>query len=97
MKREPLITTATITGLVAAVIALVVAFGVDLSDEKQTAILGVVSVIAPLIVAAFVRGQVTPTSSVVAQRDPDGAVVAGDASAVTTGAPVEVIPSSPGY
>jgi hypothetical protein len=60
--REPLATAATITGAVAAVLALVVAFGVNLTGDQQTAILGVASVAAPLIVALVVRPKVTPVA-----------------------------------
>ena len=62
MKREPLITVGTITGIAAAIVALVVAFGIDLTDGQQTAILGAASVVAPLIVAAVCRPRVTPTA-----------------------------------
>lgn len=62
MSREPLVTVSTITALVAAVIGLLVAFGIDLSKDQQTAILGVVAVAAPLVVAAFARGKVTPVA-----------------------------------
>jgi hypothetical protein len=62
MTREPLVTAATVTALVTAVIGLVVAFGIDLSTEQQTAILGVVAVAAPLVVALFSRSKVTPVA-----------------------------------
>lgn len=60
MTREPLVTVGTITGAVTAIIALLVAFGLDLSAEQQTAILGVVAVAAPFVVAAATRSKVTP-------------------------------------
>ena len=60
MKREPLITRASLTALVAAVLTLLVTFGVGLSGEQQAAILGVVAVVAPLVVAAISRHRVTP-------------------------------------
>lgn len=50
MKREPIITTATITAAVSAVIGVLVAFGVPLSDGQTEAILILVGVIAPLVV-----------------------------------------------
>lgn len=62
MNREPLVTTATITALVSAVIGLLVVFGVPLSKEQEAAILGVVAVVAPLVVGLVARGKVTPTS-----------------------------------
>ena len=60
MTREPLITVATITAAVSAVLALLVAFGIDLTGEQQTAILGVVAVAAPLVVGVVARRKVTP-------------------------------------
>lgn len=50
MKSEPVLTTASITAAATAIIALIVAFGVDLTEAQSTAILGVVGVIAPLVV-----------------------------------------------
>lgn len=46
-----------ITTLVGAVIALAVAFGVDISDDQKTAIIVVVTA----VLAIFARSQVTPT------------------------------------
>lgn len=60
--REPLATAATITAAVAAVLALLVAFGVALDEAQQQAILGVAAVAAPLIVAIVVRPKVTPVA-----------------------------------
>lgn len=57
---EPVITVATITAAVSAIIALLVAFGLDLSDDQRNAILGVVAVVAPIIAGALARGYVTP-------------------------------------
>lgn len=48
-RTEPVLTTASITSAVSAVIALLVAFGVDLTEAQTTAILGVVAVAAPLV------------------------------------------------
>lgn len=61
-RREPLITAATITALVTAVIALLVAFGVPMSDDQQAAILGLVAVLAPVVVGLLARAKVTPTA-----------------------------------
>jgi len=60
MNREPLLTRATITAAVTAVLSLLVAFGLDLSGDERTAILGVVTVLAPIVVAAVTRHKVTP-------------------------------------
>jgi hypothetical protein len=48
----PDITTAQIIAVVGAVIALAVAFGLDISQEKQDAIRNLVLVLAPVLIAA---------------------------------------------
>lgn len=60
MKREPLVTVAFVLSAVGAVLGLLKAFGVDLTDDQQAAISAVASVIAPLLVAVLVRPRVTP-------------------------------------
>lgn len=64
MTNEPLITVASITAGVTALLSLLVAFGLDLSGEQQTAILGVVAVVAPVVVALVTRPRVTPNAKV---------------------------------
>ncbi|PMC76766.1 hypothetical protein [Brachybacterium sp. UMB0905] len=73
---EPLVTTAGVVAAAAAVIALLVAFGVELTDAQTEAILGVVAVVAPLVVIVA-RRWTTPRSRVVEQRD-GHEVIAGD-------------------
>lgn len=53
IRREP----ALVTGFVAAVIALAVAFGLDLSGEQTGAIMAVTTA----VLAFITRAQVTPT------------------------------------
>lgn len=72
---EPVLTTAGLTAAAAAVIALIVAFGVDLTATQTEAILGVVAVAAPLFVI-LARKYVTPNSRVV-EHEVGGSVVAG--------------------
>ena len=55
MKREPLLTVGGIVALVTATIGLLVAFGVDISQDQQVAILEVVAVAAPVAVALIAR------------------------------------------
>lgn len=62
MKSEPVITTATAT--VTALIALLVALGLPISDELQVATLGVVAALAPLaLILAPGRSSPPRTSS----------------------------------
>lgn len=58
MKREPLWTVAGIVAAVAAIITLATSFGLSITAEQHEAILGVVAVAAPLIVAWVGRGRV---------------------------------------
>ena len=85
---EPVISTATVTSAVTALIALAVAFGLPLTDGQVAAILGVVAVIAPLIVI-YARRWTVPSAQVVerVERQPTGPdlVVAGEASELPTG------------
>ena len=82
--REPVITTATITAAVTALLALVVAFGLDLDQAQQAAILGTTAVAAPVIVSIVARRYVVPSAAVVERID-DGAVIAGEGSELPTG------------
>ncbi|MEU4640816.1 hypothetical protein [Micromonospora sp. NPDC023814] len=61
---EPLFTVGTITAAATAVITVLIAFGLPISDDQQTAILGVVAVAAPLVVAALARGRVYSPATV---------------------------------
>jgi hypothetical protein len=63
MNNEPLITVGTVTAAVTALLAAAVAFGLDLTDEQTTAVLAVVAVLAPFVVAFTARGKVTPTAN----------------------------------
>lgn len=67
MKREPAITVGAISAAVAAVLALLVAFGIPVTEEQQTAILGVVAAIGPIVTGLLIRRKVSP-----AVKNPDG-------------------------
>ena len=85
IRREP----ALVTGLVAAVIALGVSFGLDLSGEQTGAIMALTSA----ILAVVTRQQVTPYADVVEQLD-GTEVVAGPANdLVVEGAVVRELPA----
>ncbi len=58
MNEQPAAIVGTITAAVAALIALFVAFGVELTPDQQAAILSVAAVAAPLIAALFIRRRV---------------------------------------
>ncbi len=85
---EPVISTATVTSAVGAIITLAVAFGLPLTKEQAVAILGVTTVVAPLVVI-YARRWTVPAAQVVerVERQPEGPdlVVAGEASELPTG------------
>lgn len=66
MKNEPVLTLAGITAVVAALIGVLVAFGVPMTDDQQKAVLVAVGAIAPLALAYYARKRVTPVAA-----DPD--------------------------
>lgn len=61
---EPLLTVGAITAAVVALLALLVAFGVHMSNDQRAAILGVVAAIAPLVTAIIGREHVWSPRSV---------------------------------
>lgn len=68
-ETQPVLTSTTIIALVTAVIALVVAFGVELTNEQTAAILGVVGVVAPIAVGIYSSRKTTPLAE---PQDKDG-------------------------
>ena len=85
IRREP----ALVTGLVAATIALVISFGLELSKEQVGAILAFVAA----ILAFVTRSQVTPYVDVVERAD-GREVVAGPANdLVVEGAVIRELPA----
>lgn len=77
-NTEPARVVGSITAGVTAVIALLVAYGFDISNEQQVAILGVVAVLAPVIAALITREQVY--SPATTQRIANKAAQTGDAT-----------------
>lgn len=72
MKSEPLLTVAFITSAVAAAITLLTAFEVvALTNNQQSAIMGAVAILAPVIVGWVARRKVTPVATPPAVRPID--------------------------
>lgn len=63
MRREPAAVIGTITAIVTALLALAVAFGVDLSEEQRSAILALVATVAPIAAALLIRRSVWSPAS----------------------------------
>ena len=60
LKVEP----ALVTGAVSAILVLVTAFGLPLSEDQKAAVLGSVVPVLVLVQALVTRGQVTPNAKV---------------------------------
>lgn len=60
LKVEP----ALVTGAVSAVLVLVTAFGLPLTEDQKAAVLGSIVPVLVLVQALVTRGQVTPNAKV---------------------------------
>lgn len=93
--KEPLITVAGVTAGVTATLGLLVAFGVPITQEQQVAILAVVAVVAPMVVAVIGRRFVTANANVVEYRAVGtDAVIAGQANEIATGSVIRQLGTS---
>ena len=64
MQTDPARIVGQIGAVVVAVLALLVAFGVPISDGQREAILGIVAALAPIVVAELIRYHVFAPSAV---------------------------------
>ena len=64
MRQEPAVLIGQVTALVAAVLVLLRVFGVPLSEEQQSAIRGLVAVLAPLVAGLLIRQHVYAPATV---------------------------------
>lgn len=62
MKNEPALVLSSILAVVVAGLALVVSFGVEITGDQQTAIVGFVGAAGALVVGIITRSLVTPTA-----------------------------------
>ena len=60
LKVEP----ALVTGAVSAILVLVMAFGLPISEDQKAAVLGSIVPVLVLVQALVTRGQVTPNAKV---------------------------------
>lgn len=70
VRREPILKAATVVALVSALIGLLVAFGVPLTDAQRESIVALVTILAPFAVWWIARRSTTPLSD---PRDNAGA------------------------
>jgi hypothetical protein len=92
--NEPILVRMIVT-VVIAVLGLLVAFNVPITEVQQNAIVTAITAIALLILFLWSRPAVTPNAKVAAQENARGVIVAGPASAAPNGTPVTV--ESTGY
>jgi hypothetical protein len=85
MKNEPIISTAFFGAVATGVIALLTAFGLELTADQTAALLGISALIAQVVVALVARRKATPNVNVVESVTSDGTRVAGEASPLPTG------------
>lgn len=90
LKNEPVISAALITGIVGALLRLLISFGIDISSDQVEAILDMVTLVAPVVGALIARRFVTRNGAVV-EREQDGHVLAGEASELPTNTHVREI------
>lgn len=63
-STEPALSVGGVAAAVGALLTLLIAFGVDLSEAQTEAILGVVLIAGPVVLAAITRGRVYAPASV---------------------------------
>lgn len=63
VAAEPVLSAAGVTAVVTAGIALLVAFGVPITDAQTVAVIGFVGVLGPIVAAVWARRRVTPVSA----------------------------------
>ncbi len=54
---EPIFSTASIVTVVTAILTLITAFGLEIDNDKQAAILGAIAVVAPVILGIIARSK----------------------------------------
>jgi len=83
---------AVIKGVIGALVALGLIWGADFTalGDQLTRTADVLGSIVAILTPLWIRQSVTPTSRVVSVANPDGAVVAGPASPLLDGTPVQV-------
>ena len=64
MKTEPAAIIGGITAFVTALLALLVAYGFDIDQAQQSAILGLVAVVAPVVAGVAIRFNVYAPATV---------------------------------
>lgn len=64
LQNEPAQIIAYITAAATAMISLLVAYGVDISEDQKQAILGAVAILAPIVAGLVIRSRVYAPATV---------------------------------
>jgi hypothetical protein len=91
VKKEPVLVRSGITAA-AAILVLLVAFNVPITDAQQDAILGAIGPVALLVLGLWSRPAVMPNSKVVEYAE-NGKVIAGPGNEHPTGAVIRNVGS----
>jgi len=94
MNTQPAITIGAITTAVAALMAALVAFGIDLTKDQQIAVLGIIAGVGPLVAGLITHTKVWAPANVAVAKV-DGGFVSGPAAGISEGKPVAVTPVIP--
>lgn len=86
LDENPVITANLITTLSAAVIALLVAFGIPITLEQKAAILALLGILAPVVATIWARRKTTP---LVNPKDSDGTPLVRAGTGLPTRAALE--------
>lgn len=93
MNKEPAFILGAVGTAAASVMALLIAFGLDLNQDQQLAILRVIAGVGPLVLGLVIRLKVWAPANVVVAKV-DSRFVAGPAlPGIADGKPVEVTPA----
>lgn len=60
VQSEPVLSAAGVTAVITAGLAVLVAFGVPITDAQAVAVVGFVGVVAPIVAGVWARRRVTP-------------------------------------
>ncbi len=80
METQPVLSWAGIVAFVGGLLALLVTFGVPITDDQTKAVLAALVLGGPLVAALIARGKVTPVAN---PRDDSGNLLTADLSGIS--------------
>lgn len=98
MNKEPAVILAAVTAFAVAILAALVAFGLDITDSQQSSILAVIAAVAPIVLGVVTRSKVFAPANVAAAVTAEGEVVSGPADTrIVDGTPVNITSDVEGF